>query len=141
MVKILDDNYMKIIKCYNCGKSLSFDSSKDLFFTEECLSENGEYKSGLGLCCPNCGEIILGDECNALDFPKAFYHFSENELDASTIQNYLIQVYNYLKQHEDEMFYYIATANTIVMGLRFTGENSIQFIVAQNYYDQVIDDE
>ena len=68
-----------------------------------------------------------------------FYHFDGEDLGDIEIQQMIDEVLDYLIAHQDESFYFIATGNTIVLGLVFSESGEISILVAKNYYEACLD--
>ena len=122
----------KEITCPNCENLLSYEK-EDV--------EIGHY----GCQCVTfheCGEKILitGERIMPPTFPQTFDHFcSGKKISYKDIQGMVNKVVDNIKKADVGDFYTMATGDTMVVVLKY--EDSIDIIVAKDYWEDTLTDE
>ena len=122
----------KEITCPNCENLLSYEK-EDV--------EIGHYGCEC-ITCPECGEKILitGKRIMPPTFPQTFYHFgSGKKISDKNIQEMVNKVVDNIKKADVGDFYVTATGDTMVVALKY--EDSIDIIVAKDYWEDTLTDE
>ena len=122
----------KEITCPNCENLLSYEK-EDV--------EIGHYGCEF-ITCPECGEEILitGERIMPPTFPQTFYHFgSGKKISDKNIQEMVNKVVDNIKKADVGDFYVTATGDTMVVALKY--EDSIDVIVAKDYWEDTLTDE
>lgn len=122
----------KEITCPNCENLLSYEK-EDV--------EIGHYGCEF-ITCPECGEKILrtGERIIPPTFPQTFYPFSDGKkISDKDIQGMVNKVVDNIKKADVGDFYVTATGDTMVVALKY--EDSIDIIVAKDYWEDTLTDE
>ena len=122
----------KEITCPNCENLLSYEK-EDV--------EIGHYGCEF-ITCPECGEKILitGERIMSPTFPQTFYYFgSGKKISDNNIQGMVNKVVDNIKKADVGDFYTTAIGDTMVVALKY--EDSIDVIVAKDYWEDTLTDE
>lgn len=122
------------VTCDNCGAVLCYEP------TDVRIGYMG-YEV---VDCPECGEDVPVSEERVAppNFPITFHHTDPNgemvkNLSNGEVQQYVDEIVKKTKCLNAGEFTYIATGDTMVIGLKHEDETDI--IVAKGYYEDVID--
>ena len=132
VVTVKKKQIKKEITCPNCENLLSYEK-EDV--------EIGHYGCEC-ITCPECGEEILitGERIMPPTFPQTFYHFgSGKKISDKNIQEMVNKVVDNIKRADVGDFYVTATGDTMVVALKY--DNSIDVIVAKDYWEDTLTDE
>lgn len=116
----------KKIQCCVCQSELEY-MQNDV--------ENGRIE------CPVCGCAINEDGYDTPVFPDTFYRFGENKLsyklNKEQIASYVNKTVEEMKKLKPGDYYYIASGDTIVFGVKNDEQTSI--FVCKNYWEDSYD--
>lgn len=132
VVAVKKKRVKKEITCPNCENLLSYEK-EDV--------EIGHYGCEF-ITCPECGEEILitGERIMPPTFPRTFYRFgSGKKISDKDIQGMVNRVVDNIKKADVGDFYITATGDTMVVALKY--EDSIDVIVAKDYWEDTLTDE
>ena len=132
VVAVKKKQIKKEITCPNCENLLSYEK-EDV--------EIGHYGCEC-ITCPECGEKILitGERIMSPTFPQTFYYFgSGKKISDNNIQGMVNKVVDNIKKADVGDFYTMATGDTMVVALKY--EDSIDIIVAKDYWEDTLTDE
>lgn len=123
-----------ITTCPHCNYTISY--------TEDEVErvEN----DGVGVECPNCGEVIVTKHIEPFTFPDSFYHFGNGDdenllhiLSDEETQNYVDIVKHKLQQEcQVGEYTFTGTGDTMVFGFKKEDEDVI--FVAKNYWEDSV---
>lgn len=136
MSMILENNYKKY-KCEHCDSIIGIEPS-DIHI--------GVYAAKY-ITCPCCGEESFYSEGEKLtrdnfSFPLHF-NFSKTKRSVhvkdSEIEKYIKKGIDYFRNNKSENFYYVATGDSIVFVIRYSGDEDYFVVVSDKYYSVEID--
>lgn len=135
-MRIIEENKTEEIirTCDKCGCKFAY--------TEDDVYSN---IYGKVIDCPSCGkEIVLERFDRLMQFPESYYYFGGKDskiVDNETIEREVKKGIKYCLEH-NEYQWFTAYGNMFVEINWLTGEdNSFEIIVAQNYYENNIEEE
>ena len=120
------------VKCDDCGAELEFEKS-DTYV--------GAYGYNY-VDCPECGSDILVESIpdvglteHNIEFPKHFRKTSAEAINIgdSTLQEWIRQCLEKIKQDEESDYWMIASGNSVVIILKF--EDEYEIYVAKDYWE------
>ena len=110
------------------------------------LYEKEDVKIGYLGCesitCPECGTEMLttGERVMPPTFPRTFFHFGDGaKASDKDTQEMVNKVVDNIKTADVGDFYSISSGDTMVVALKY--EDSIDVIVAKDYWEDTITDE
>ena len=117
-------------ECPNCKSRIGYSCDEEYF--------EGD---GKGIDCPCCGDFIILKRMKPNKWPDAFWSFGNNKtsvhIEDDTVQEWVDQCIERLRDDKDIQYTYIASGDTFVMADR--DENDIVVRVFINYYEAFIE--
>ena len=133
MITVKNKKPLNEIICENCGAELCYEPE----------DKRIGYMGYEVIDCPECGEETPVSEkrIHPPKFPNTFTHTDPNgemvkNLSKEEVQHYVDEVVQQCEHLKAGEFTYIATGDTMVIGLKFKDETDI--IVTKDYYEDAI---